>query len=515
MAQLPSSPPPRLEIQRVSSSYLAALFALCPLLMLYWWLQPDLLSQGVLDGLNALLPIYFLVVMTYLAWRTMGAMPAAIWTTLVWYPINSAVFYGFGPLVQVYGNEITRATISSHFLGISEQELFRAHKLSVTGIAMGLLGLTAHMTLRRKAWTWVPDSRASGPVFDIVKLGLVFLVTGAVFKYLVLKPAQWGVLSLTVPGVLSGLGNLIDLGFAVIAYCAGRGSRSVRPILWIGLPLHVFLSLLTMSKSEVVLPLLLSAIGYYAGSGRAGVLVRHLILIALLLSTLQPWVHHGRAVISERTGSIDLAGYGERLDILGEFFLSGSTAETEEQGDDVQGWWRRLNFSGPQSQAMELYDRGFNNSSLHQAWVYFIPRAIWPDKPILTGPGRDFYRLLTGNEEAQSFLGLSIYGDLYWQFGWSGVLIGCCLFGWLLGIIASRALRAVRNQEFVMLPFIMMALELGLASPNKYVLNGIIGPLPIMIFYYAALSGLLWLVRGLPVRPRAEGPAGPGMTRRF
>ncbi|RBI68996.1 hypothetical protein DQW77_16095 [Roseovarius sp. TE539] len=496
MSQLPSTPPPKKELLRVSRNYLNTLYALVPLLMTYWLLQPEWLSRNVVDSLNALLPIYFMSVLLYLAWRTMRIMPAAIWTGLVWYPVNSAVFYGLGPLVEIFGNEITRAIMSSHYLSITEVELFRAHKLSVTGIFMVLLGLNLHMIVRPRVWILSAARQAAGPVFDPMKLGMAFLVLGASFKYLLLKPAQWGMLDLTVAGVLTAVGNLTDLGFAVIAYCAGRGNRLGKILIWAGLPLHVFISLLALSKLEVILAVLLPSIGYFLGSRRTGKLIRHLILIAIIYAVLQPWVHHGRTVIAERNGgNINLAGYGERMEILGGYLLSGSEREIEGAGEERQGWWTRLNFSGSQAQAMNLYDRGFSNQTLHTAWMYFIPRAIWPEKPILYGPGLNFYRLLSGNDQGQSFLGLSIYGDLYWQFGWTGVIIGCFLFGWLLGITASRALRAVRAQEFVMLPFIMMALQLASASPNKFVINGVIGPLPIMIFYYLVLSSLLRVLR--------------------
>ena len=141
---------------------------------------------------------------------------------------------------------------------------------------------------------------------------------------------------------------------------------------------------------------------------------------------------------------------------------------------------------------MDAYDNGASYITLDRAWMYFIPRAIWPSKPILYGPALDFYRLLSGRAEAVSFLGLSIYGDLYLQFGWGGVFVGCILFGWLLGITASRAIQAVRSREFAMLPFVAMALELALLSPNKFILSGVIGPLPIMIFYYSAM---VWYLR--------------------
>jgi hypothetical protein len=65
----------------------------------------------------------------------------------------------------------------------------------------------------------------------------------------------------------------------------------------------------------------------------------------------------------------------------------------------------------------------------------FIPRILWPDKPdVQTG-------LLLNEQfriaEAVVYLSPSHLGELYWNFGWPGALIGMLLIGLLLGWINS------------------------------------------------------------------------------
>jgi hypothetical protein len=396
------------------------------------------------------------------------------------------VFYGFGPLVLIYGNQITRASVAQSFLYVTPEQLFRAHQLSTTGITIVLVGMLMHLYFSRM--TWVTASQRISPAIDPYKLGLLFVVIGGVFKYLILKPASWGQIDLTVPGVLSNLSQLVDLGFAIIAFCAARGHGSARSLMMTILPFHLFLSTLSMSKLEIIIALLLPAIGAYVGHWNARRLFVHLIAIGAIFMVSQSYVSYGRDQIFDATGSIQEAGYIDRVEILSRYlFDDKEAASILGEGERRQGWWTRLNYAGPQARVMDLYDNGFANPMLHEMWIYFIPRVIWPEKPILYAPGLELYRLLTGHVDGFSFLGLSIYGDLYWQYGWSGVIFGCLIIGWVLGIATARSINAIRSQEYLMMPFVLLVLKTSMIGPNQFVISAFIGAVPIIVFWFLAL----------------------------
>jgi O-antigen polysaccharide polymerase Wzy len=67
----------------------------------------------------------------------------------------------------------------------------------------------------------------------------------------------------------------------------------------------------------------------------------------------------------------------------------------------------------------------------------FIPRLVWPDKPsVETGRilNKDFHL----SESPDTYMSPSHLGELYWNFGWPGVIVGMGLIGLLLGLIGNK-----------------------------------------------------------------------------
>ncbi len=67
----------------------------------------------------------------------------------------------------------------------------------------------------------------------------------------------------------------------------------------------------------------------------------------------------------------------------------------------------------------------------------FIPRLVWPDKPSAS-TGQLFNRAFYPGGSPDTYISPSNLGELYWNFGWPGVLIGLPLIGALLGFIAQK-----------------------------------------------------------------------------
>ena len=67
----------------------------------------------------------------------------------------------------------------------------------------------------------------------------------------------------------------------------------------------------------------------------------------------------------------------------------------------------------------------------------FLPKIIWSDKPdVPTGQlvNREFH--LNGGEDV--YISPSHLGDLYWNFGWTGVIVGMGIIGIVCGYIGAR-----------------------------------------------------------------------------
>jgi hypothetical protein len=67
----------------------------------------------------------------------------------------------------------------------------------------------------------------------------------------------------------------------------------------------------------------------------------------------------------------------------------------------------------------------------------FIPRIIWPDKPSV--PAGQLFNKQFYHGTDDTYISPSHLGELYWNFGWPGVLIGMAMIGAILGVIGARA----------------------------------------------------------------------------
>jgi hypothetical protein len=89
--------------------------------------------------------------------------------------------------------------------------------------------------------------------------------------------------------------------------------------------------------------------------------------------------------------------------------------------------------------------------------TYYIPRVIWPDKPILS-QGRDFGRTfrVTNFWSRDTYIGVTVPGELYWNFDLPGVIVGMALLGLVMRLLYRRygegdTLDPVRRAVHIML----------------------------------------------------------------
>jgi hypothetical protein len=67
----------------------------------------------------------------------------------------------------------------------------------------------------------------------------------------------------------------------------------------------------------------------------------------------------------------------------------------------------------------------------------FIPRLLWPDKPgVATG---QVFNKEVVRGDGDTFISPSHLGELYWNFGWPGLIGGMLLVGALLGAVGARS----------------------------------------------------------------------------
>jgi hypothetical protein len=140
------------------------------------------------------------------------------------------------------------------------------------------------------------------------------------------------------------------------------------------------------------------------------------------------------------------------------------------------------------------FQRGYTLTPLIST---FVPRLIWPDKPSIA-VGRMMNKEFRVSDVADTFISPSHLGELFWNFGWAGVVGGMTLIGALLGYLGSRfnLAQAVTITRVMVVVVTIRLMILGSEGEiaTQYVL---------WIRSMAAIGALHWCFASTPVLVRS------------
>jgi hypothetical protein len=108
--------------------------------------------------------------------------------------------------------------------------------------------------------------------------------------------------------------------------------------------------------------------------------------------------------------------------------------------DRAQSFFERLSLKGSVEMIVDRTGRDVryqNGYTLSPILSTFIPRLLWSAKPDVP-TGRIMNREFQLGDQEETYISPSHIGELYWNFGWPGVLFGMSLFGLMLGFLGAR-----------------------------------------------------------------------------
>ena len=492
------------------------------LLVATWFMLADLTcttqggcSDAVAGNLNLVGSSAIIVICLRTTFALMRANTLLLFTPLVAYSAAGALFYGFGPMSNYLASEATQQFLANAVYLASPNAMLVTNLLSSVGIAISILGALAVLP---KA----PQQVAPRPIVSLKTVTVVFLVTGLALKHLVIMPSIYGTSSFFLPGMVRNLRYLPDLGFALAAMIAASGDRKWTLIFWLIWPWHLMLAFPEFSKKSVMLTILLPALGAYVGHRSFRRFIPWLVAAMLIFSVLQNvnavsrWAEHRAEEYHE------VLNVRQRLALLANTTFSDVDIESylpvAKLG--VETWWLRLNFSGSQAAAMELYDSGISSTFTQNILVYLVPRILWPDKPSIVSPGRQFHATVIGNDDTRTKVGITVFADGYWKLGWFGVVLFSAFLGLVFGLVTRMNVTQLARRQFLYLPTAMMGLQMGATSTTAFLQNAIISGLPtyfaftlVVFVTYRILHGIgRAQQREAGMIPRRHSPSRPTLT---
>lgn len=308
--------------------------------------------------------------------------------------------------------------------------------------------------------------------FDITQRGVLrfawaFLLMAIVVRVVGVKAFPLGIFGSFVTGGV----NFAIFIFAIQAAVGRLQPRGMWFVVIVTIVLAEALYQLAFSylRSDAVLPFVALAMGYLLQKRLdAKIMALGVVAAMFFVVTVLPFaVIRGQQI----TGT-------ERLNRL----MEQSETDTEAIQEGLVAWMSRLSTAAPLSQVCRIVEEDGESGGSTLAYVayVFIPRAIWRDKPRVA-PGQWFAeRIGRGRRlEDGSFsnaINMTIPGEFYLNFGWTGAAVGGLVYGVLIGLVwfAAGTEPGSRNPLALMLTFVLVAQAGGTGAHVAYVLNVVI-----------------------------------------
>jgi hypothetical protein len=126
--------------------------------------------------------------------------------------------------------------------------------------------------------------------------------------------------------------------------------------------------------------------------------------------------------------------------------VAATAAVDERTGSQAQrpGVIARVSDFNQLSRIGQIYaqDGPLNGQTLAYLGFVFVPRFLWPEKPIVQKGGWFAWRIgqawIEPDGTYSNSVNMTIPGELYLNYGWIGVLVGCPLFGMILAMFWKR-----------------------------------------------------------------------------
>lgn len=238
-------------------------------------------------------------------------------------------------------------------------------------------------------------------------------------------------------------------------------------------------------KGQVIYRLIYLAIAYVYLKGKfpmkiAWASVALLLVVMPVNLLMRTQYSSGQGVIERGSASTIAMGTINALQEVStnetEFTIASAPERFVRQSAQMQDFTMAVQYVDRTGQTLEGLD--FKNF-----FFSFIPRAIWPSKPI-AALGGWFNEHVYGFGSA-SAAAITVPGDLYLNFGWWGVPIGFLFFGMLLRIITKAVVDTQPNLRLVaLIPFVIV----GIGMPSSELGSHLAGLVRQIGFYAIVIS---------------------------
>jgi hypothetical protein len=447
----------------------------------------QVLGFSVHEPINWIAPVCVMITLAFGALRMARLEPRSVWSSLYSFRVSTAVYFGFGSLVPWMLDPMQRVMLNN-FYEARPDEVFKLNLLVAVSCLVILFCASLASVL------FPPRAAAITTEHDDQRLffGILFAAVGYGVKMSVEVPLAFGAYGgVAVPGILLQLSQLSAVGLYLLATHAFRRKLALLPLVLALLAADIMVGALEFSKFAMLLPLLMFLLAWLSMRMTLGRAVLATALFLSAYSASQPFIEFGRHSLMLKYESIAAGEFGDRFEITKQYF---SGARRERFDDDAPTGMMRLSYVNAGCFAISMFDSGNPGPSLDYALATFVPRLLWPEKPIITDIGGLFNLMATGNAKSASAPGY--FADAYWAAGWKGVFAFSVVIGLLFAFYSRFAVNVLASGRWLLIPLALLSMKMGLRVDGVLV-SDLIGASVIWFWSYVGARMIERPVDGL------------------
>lgn len=433
-----------------------------------------------------LVPTILIVGLAWGAVRMTTLDIASIWSPLFWNRVVLILYFGVGSIVPVIVNDKTRTTLESFYHFFSED--VKKYNLIVS-LFITLFLISVKFLLRIFNNTKYSAHRFEESNISQKSIGVILLIIGLSISFFILTPNAYGIYNIKIPTLVNEVSQGAYIGiFFLTIWALNNKSRLIYLLIAIVI-VQFGLGFLELNKSSAMFPLMMFAVGFiYHKPSVARFLGSFSILLAIFM-LISPIVAHGRTEGEFIRSTDDAVSVSLRYRALTSYFEVGGESEDSE----IDVGWLRLSYVNAATFAVNQYDTGSPGNSLDNIFVIWIPRIIYPAKPIITDIARDFNYAATGSYDSQSTPG--VIAESYWTLGWTGVFIIAGLLAAVSTFWSIYALDVMRSGAWHLFFIVLLGMRAG-SRIDGMIVPDIFGPIGYAVLGHFVLQFLNRMLAG-------------------
>ncbi|MEO1922374.1 MAG: hypothetical protein ABGW84_10880 [Sphingomonadaceae bacterium] len=439
---------------------------------------------GVIKGgnfallLNYVMPITLAAIIARGTLKMLRATRFALWAPLLWFRAAYFFYAAIGTLIVMFLNDAERTYIESSFA------FFNSDIVKYNTVLAGFaLAATASFAALANISQWLVTGRAiQGTSIGFENIGKLFLGAGLFTKIFFVIPFQFGFVQGTYSSIAHQFGQMLMVGIYLLTLNYCRANSFFRFFIYFLAGVIAIIGFLAMSKTEVVMPLMMVFVGrLQAKPSIRRIVAMVAILPAVLIMSAGP-VDQGRWLMQVRYDSITApVELEERIEMVSSYF--DENQRLDDQG--INFGLIRLSYVNVGSYVIDSYDRGISGNTFENALAVFIPRALWVDKPIITDVARELSYEMSGNWFNSVAPGLA--PESYWNFGALGVMSIGAMLGFILFFWSSYAIAVQISGAWHLFPIVLIGAIVGFRLDGFFVVD-VLGPISLAVVAHILLT---------------------------